>query len=149
MLMSVHVGSEWTVAGCDLRDRVRVRVEEVRDGIAHCRSVASGRKFEFRVGTLARGKRGASLVLNADGTPYEKPAPMRPTRASPTSRDEKTASDFRRVVSPKSMPSARAREAAALVRGGMSRTEVAKRFGVSVSAVGSWIVQVREEGPGT
>src|SRR5580658_6946244 len=105
MLMPVHVGSEWTVAGCDLRDRVRVRVEEVRDGIAHCRSVASGRKFEFRVGTLARGKRGASLVLNADGSPYKKPGRGKPRALSA----DKTASELRKVVAPKAQAHDRAR----------------------------------------
>jgi len=146
MLIPVQVGSEWVVAGSDVGARLRMRVEAIENGVAHCRSIASGRRFDLSVSTLARGRRGASLVLQADGTPFEKPGRRRTSRASPTDASDRTASDFRRVVKPRSAPTPRALQAAMLIRDGVGRQDVAARMGVSTSCVTKWCAQVREEG---
>ena len=142
MLIPVQAGSEWTIAGSDLCERIRVRIEAISDGIARCKSTKSERRYDIRVSTLAHGKRGATLILNPDGTPFDKP-PRRKTRPEPA---DKTASDFRRVVVPRSTPSSRALQAATLIREGVSRQDVAARMGVSVSSVTKWCAMVREEG---
>ena len=138
----VVVGQTWSIM--NLYERRYLFTVDRIDGARVHGHLKSGRPSQVELKALVRGRRGAQLIMNADGTPAP---PMLRDGFRPEKEETKTASDYvKPAKGPRGVVKAGEREALALQmqKEGKSCREIGVVFGITMGSVSAMLSRARE-----